>query len=61
VEELKVRMGAVEGAVIPIVIGTRGAMPNTTVEALKTTKHYSQTSVSNDILDCTAQFYKFIQ
>jgi hypothetical protein len=35
VEELKMRMGAVEGAVIPIVTGTRGAMPNKTVEALR--------------------------
>jgi hypothetical protein len=34
-EEMKMMMEAVEGAVIPIVARTRGAMPNKTVEALR--------------------------
>jgi hypothetical protein len=35
IEELKKRMGAEKGDVVPVVIGTRGVMPKAMTEALK--------------------------
>lgn len=34
-QTLKTRVGAESGEVLPIVVGTRGAMPETTIEALR--------------------------
>jgi hypothetical protein len=52
IQELKRRLGAEDGEVVPTVIGTRGAMPTTTIHALRKLNITTKQTLYHIIINC---------